>query len=107
MVSDTAHHISKLNKYVSLQTTHGIKEPEYFFPSSFITSIQKLHSQLQTEQQLCLTYETQELALIKVKKKEKQNKKHFTKKKMITVSRCDQNIHWQHKYLDCITILCS
>lgn len=56
-----------------------------------------------------LTDETQEFALIKVEKNPKQNKTKtfFTEEEIIRVSRCDQNIHWQHKHLDCITILCS
>lgn len=38
------------------------------------------------------------------KKNPNQNKKPFTKKKIITVSRCDENRHWHHKYLDCVTL---
>lgn len=44
----------------------------------------------------------------KGRKKKKQNQnKTFYHEKIITVSTPDQNIHWQHKYLDYITILFS
>lgn len=105
MVSNTSHHLSTLNKYVSLANYPWNQRAKVlFFPAHSWQTFKNLTQNF--HRTALLTDETQKFALIKVGKK--QNKKNsLTGKKIITANRCDETIHWQEKYLDGITILCS
>lgn len=65
------------------------KSQSIFYPSSFITSIQKLHSALPTEQQLCWQMKYKNLLWWRWKKTQSKSKTNFffTKKEIIRVKQ--------------------
>lgn len=105
MVSNIAHHITK---YVSLANYPWHQRAKVIFSQLIHHKHSKTSLRTSNRTAALLTDETQEFALIKVEKNAKtKHETLYQEKKIITVGRCDQSIHWQHKYLDCITILCS
>lgn len=113
MASDTAHHISKLNKSVRLANYPGHQRAKVFFIPAHSSQTFKNFTQTSQQNSSSADRWNTRICFDKGGKKTQSKTKpklfffFFTKEEIIRVSRCDQNIHWQHKHLDCIIILCS